>query len=78
MELGQHQRAVLCFTKSITASPGKAVLWSNRSAAFLALRSWPQALHDAERAVALETRWAKARARVGALHPHPPGANKDI
>ncbi len=68
LELGQPERAVLCYTKAITAAPGDATLWSNRSAAFLALRRYHQALHDAERAAAIEPSWAKARARVGAAH----------
>jgi tetratricopeptide (TPR) repeat protein len=67
-EAGEHERALLSYTRAITAAPGDAALWSNRAAVFLALRRFPQALHDAERATALEPRWAKPRARAAAAH----------
>ena len=69
-EAGAHERAVLCYTRALAAQPGDAAaaLHCNRSAAYLALRRWPQALHDAERAQRLEPLWAKPRARAAAAH----------
>jgi hypothetical protein len=67
-EAGEHERALLSYTRAITAAPGDAALWSNRAAVFLALRRFPQALHDADRAAQLEPRWAKPRARAAAAH----------
>ena len=67
-ETGAHERAVLCYTRALASQPGDAAaaLYCNRAAAELALRRWPAALHDAERAQRLEPRWAKPRARAAA------------
>lgn len=67
-EAGDHERALLAYTRAITAAPGDAALWSNRAAVYLALRRFPQALHDAQRAATVEPTWAKPRARAAAAH----------
>jgi tetratricopeptide (TPR) repeat protein len=67
-EAGQLEAALLAYTRAISAAPGDAAAWSNRAAAFLALRRFPQALHDAQRAQQLRPDWAKPRARAAAAH----------
>ena len=68
-EAGAYDRAVLDYTRALAAADvagGAAALHCNRAAAELALRCWPQALHDAEAAARLEPAWAKPRARAAA------------
>jgi len=61
-----YEEATRCFTRAIDAGPGDARSFSNRSACFMKLKRYSQALSDAERAVTLDGNWAKARTRVGA------------
>ena len=61
-----YEEAVRCFTRAIDAGPGDARSFSNRSACFMKMKRYSQALSDAERAVILDGNWAKARSRVGA------------
>jgi tetratricopeptide (TPR) repeat protein len=67
-EAGDPEAALLAYTRAIAAAPGDAAAWSNRAAVFLALRRYPQALHDAARASAIQPGWAKPRARTAAAH----------
>ena len=58
--------AARLWTQALVLAPDDATLHSNRSAARLLLGRADGALADAERAVALRPRWAKAHSRVGA------------
>lgn len=59
---GQHDAAALRYTRALAARPD-AVLFSNRAAAYLGKRWWPQALADVESALALRPDWGKAWGR---------------
>lgn len=67
--LKQYDTAILHYSKAIQANSTNALLYSNRSAAYL-LKGWPeQALTDAESALALRCDWPKAHGRkAAALH----------
>lgn len=67
--LKQYDTAILHYSKAIQVNSTNALLYSNRSAAYL-LKGWPeQALKDAESALALRSDWPKAHGRkAAALH----------
>jgi len=65
---GRYEDAVRCFTAALEARGGDAKSFSNRSACFMKLGKFSQALRDGERAVDLDGQWAKARCRVGVAH----------
>ncbi|MEW5301635.1 MAG: hypothetical protein WDW36_004484 [Sanguina aurantia] len=62
----KYEEAVRHFTRCITLDPGNEVYHSNRSAAHASCANFEAALTDAQQAVALKPRWAKAHARAGA------------
>jgi len=65
--LHRWDTAILHYTRAIDANPVEAVLWTNRAAAYNAKGWYHQALHDAERAVALRgAEWYKPWARKAA------------
>lgn len=64
--LHQWDAAVIHYTRAIESHPVEASLWTNRSAAYLAKGWHPQALHDADRALALQPTWFKPWSRKGA------------
>lgn len=66
---GDYEASYKCYTKAIAAAPLNAVLYSNRSAAALALHRYREAELDAGIAVSLDAKFAKgfyrrAQARV--------------
>ena len=62
-----YVEAIRSFSEAITLQPGNHVLYSNRSAAYLAQgESKSKALHDAEKCVGSAPEWAKGYARLGA------------
>lgn len=61
-----YEEAVCHYSRAIAALPGDVKSFSNRSACFLKMAKYSQALSDAERAVTLDGNFAKARTRVGA------------
>lgn len=65
---GRYEDAVTCFTAALEVRGGDAKSFSNRSACFMKLGKFSQALRDGERAVDLDGQWAKARCRVGVAH----------
>ena len=65
---GRYEDAAACFTAALEVNRGDAKSFSNRSACFMKMRKFSQALSDGERAVELEGNWAKARSRVGAAN----------
>lgn len=56
---GNYKEAVLNYTKAIKISPNDAVLYSNRSYAFLRLKQLYYANEDADKAVQLKPDWPK-------------------
>lgn len=64
--LHQWDAAILHYTRAIEMHPVDPTLWTNRSAAYLAKGWHSQALHDAERALALRPTWFRPWARKGA------------
>lgn len=55
----QYNEAVLHYTFAIKMSPNDAILYSNRSLAFLKLQQLYLANEDAEQAIQLRPDWAK-------------------
>mmetsp|Transcript_34778 Transcript_34778/g.82483 ORF Transcript_34778/g.82483 Transcript_34778/m.82483 type:complete len:290 (+) Transcript_34778:171-1040(+) len=63
-----YKEAISYFTQCIELDPDSELFYSNRSAAYAALKQYETALDDAERAIALKPKWAKGFARKGAAH----------
>lgn len=64
---GDFAKAVSHYGMAIRLSPTpSAVLYSNRAAAFGGMAYWGKSLDDADMAIKLEPKWAKAHARRGA------------
>lgn len=64
----KYDEAADLFSQCIAVDPTSEVFYSNRSAAYAALKRFEDALADAEKTVALKPRWAKGHARKGAAH----------
>ncbi|KAL0046712.1 hypothetical protein WJX82_008116 [Trebouxia sp. C0006] len=64
----QFQEAVKCYSQAIAAAERDAVLYANRSAAYLALYQYQAALQDAAKAVQLHQSWPKGYYRLGMAH----------
>lgn len=62
---GQYKAAYKKYSEAIKEDPTNAVLWSNRAASGLAMKEYLDAAHDAEKAVGLDPKYAKAWGRVG-------------
>mmetsp|Transcript_53835 Transcript_53835/g.122722 ORF Transcript_53835/g.122722 Transcript_53835/m.122722 type:complete len:565 (+) Transcript_53835:67-1761(+) len=64
---GNHQEAIRFYSMALELDPANAVLYSNRSAAFLASgEAKSKALVDAAKCVELRPDWAKGHSRLGA------------
>ncbi|KAJ3281198.1 Hsp90 cochaperone [Borealophlyctis nickersoniae] len=61
--LKQYTVALAKYTEAIALDPTNAVLYSNRSACYLHIKKWEQALRDATRAVELDPKFTKAMIR---------------
>lgn len=61
---GAYLEAIQYYSAAIDANPEEAVLYSNRSAAYLKKGQYQQAAADAEKAVAIDTTFAKAYSRL--------------
>lgn len=59
--------AVKCYSQAIAAAEGDETLFANRSAAFLALYMFQEALQDAAKAVRLNSGWPKGYYRSVAV-----------
>jgi len=65
----QYAEAVRLYTQALELDADNAVLFSNRSGALAAIGNYPQALVDADRAVAIRPDWAKGYTRkASSLH----------
>ncbi|XP_062822246.1 LOW QUALITY PROTEIN: tetratricopeptide repeat protein 28-like [Anolis carolinensis] len=62
---GDFRRAASLFGEALEADPDNCALLSNRSAAHLRMRDYAGALADAQRACAINPKWAKAYFRQG-------------
>lgn len=60
--------AVTMYSQAIAGNDKDHTLYSNRSAAYLALGLYDQAVWDAQKAVKLQPDWPKAHYRLGAAH----------
>jgi len=62
-------KALACYAEAITLQPQSHVLFSNRSAAFIKLKQYQEALSDADRCINLEPKFARGYLRrAGALN----------
>ena len=59
MKEGKHTEAVIHYTEAVKHEPNSAILYSNRSLAFLKIDQLYFALEDAEKAIKLEPSWPK-------------------
>ena len=64
-EATDFHAAILHFGQAIELDSTNAFLFSNRSAAYIAIKDYEQARQDAVKAIALKPEWAKARFRLG-------------
>lgn len=58
-QAGEYQQAVDYYTGGIEQDPTHAVLFSNRSAAFLNLGEYDKAKRDADMCIELDPKWSK-------------------
>lgn len=65
MKEGKHTEAVIHYTEAIKHDPNSAVLYSNRSLAFLKIEQLYFALEDAANCIKLEPSWPKGFFRKG-------------
>ncbi|KAK9830514.1 hypothetical protein WJX72_012158 [[Myrmecia] bisecta] len=64
----RYDDAVTHFTVCIELDPGNEVYYSNRSAAYAALKQFRWAVRDAKKVIELKPTWVKGWARLGAAH----------
>ncbi|KAK9863045.1 hypothetical protein WJX84_000363 [Apatococcus fuscideae] len=64
----RYRESVRWYSQAIAGDPQDSNLFSNRSAAHLALDEPEEALQDAKKAVQLNAAWAKAHYRLGSAH----------
>ncbi|XP_033099521.1 tetratricopeptide repeat protein 28-like [Anneissia japonica] len=60
-----YPRAITLYTEAIKLDPTNHILFSNRSAAYVKIKQYEDALQDATRAKELNPKWAKAYYRQG-------------
>lgn len=60
-QTGDYTTAVDLYTEGIEHEPSNAVLFSNRSAAFLNLGFYDKSKRDAEMCIQLDQKWSKVR-----------------
>ena len=63
MKSNDFNSAVKFYCQAISQSPQNHVLYSNRSAAYIKLECYQEALDDAEKTIALQKDWAKVNAQ---------------
>ncbi|MFQ5996000.1 MAG: tetratricopeptide repeat protein [Dehalococcoidales bacterium] len=62
---GEHQKAIVAFTKAIELDPGFAVAYSNRGWAYIELEQYEQAIADCNKAIELDPNFAIAYSNRG-------------
>ncbi|XP_055626205.1 uncharacterized protein LOC129768520 isoform X2 [Toxorhynchites rutilus septentrionalis] len=68
VKAGNFAEAILHYTHAIKLSPNDAILYSNRSLAFLKKQQYYYANEDADKAIALNPTWAKGYYRKAEVH----------
>ena len=63
---GMYDEAVRLYTLAVREDPFNEVYFSNRSAAFVALKQFKEALDDADEVVRIKPAWVKGHTRRGA------------
>ena len=63
---GNYSDAIELYTKAIGLEPSEPVYFSNRAAAYAALKRWQSALDDSQEVVTLKPDWVKGWIRRGA------------
>ncbi|XP_042225071.1 stress-induced-phosphoprotein 1-like isoform X1 [Homarus americanus] len=66
MESGELHEAHFHYTKALELDPVNHVLYSNRSATFIKMEKYNEALEDAEKVIELKPDWPKGYSRKGA------------
>jgi stress-induced-phosphoprotein 1 len=61
----QYDQAIDWYTKAIGYDPNDSTFYSNRSAAYLGLRKFNEALADGEKCISLQPKWVKGYYRKG-------------
>lgn len=59
MKSGNFDTAIKCYSDAIELGPDNHVLYSNRSAAYMKVNKYEDALKDAEETVKLKPDWGK-------------------
>uniref|UniRef100_A0A7N2N6R3 Uncharacterized protein n=1 Tax=Quercus lobata TaxID=97700 RepID=A0A7N2N6R3_QUELO len=65
---GDFPIAIRHFSEAINLPPTNHVLYSNRSAAYVSINKYFEALTDAKKTVELKPDWSKGYRRLGAAH----------
>eukprot|EP00934_Nitzschia_sp_Nitz4_P002840 Nitzschia sp. Nitz4//scaffold143_size57137//17110//19161//NITZ4_006511-RA/size57137-processed-gene-0.34-mRNA-1//1//CDS//3329536437//2830//frame0 len=71
MQQKDYQAAANAYTQALKLSPSgphSHVYFSNRAAALLSMKQFPEAIADSERSLALKPNYGKAHARLGLAH----------
>lgn len=71
MQQKEYEAAADAYTQALKLSPSgpnSHVYFSNRAAALLSLKQFPEAIADSERSLALKPNYGKAHARLGLAH----------
>ncbi|ESO87615.1 hypothetical protein LOTGIDRAFT_127724, partial [Lottia gigantea] len=61
MKAGNHTEAVFHYTHAIKIESKNAILYSNRSAAFLKIEQFYLAIQDARKSIQLDPNWTKVQ-----------------
>ena len=61
----KYKEALDCYSKAIELDPNNPILYSNRSAMYLNLTEYDQAIADADKAISLKPEYGKAYLRKG-------------
>ena len=61
---GSHSEAIGKFNEALLLNPNSATLYCNRSACHAGLGQWKDSIHDAKRAVVLDSGYQKAYYRI--------------
>ncbi|XP_050259291.1 hsp70-Hsp90 organizing protein 3-like [Quercus robur] len=65
---GDFPTAIRHFSEAINLPPTNHVLYSNRSAAYVSINKYSEALTDAKKTVELKPNWSKGYRRLDAAH----------
>jgi heat shock 70kDa protein 1/2/6/8 len=62
---GEYDESVRCFTEAIKLDAANKALYSNRSAAYLKLMDYDNAIADGNKCIELDSKWGKGYFRLG-------------